>query len=258
MDTFHRAAAHALLIPLLKTGRGNVPLLGEHITATHTELALRVHGAAQPPCAATLMIRKGFPLHYAFISLVLTPKVMLGRRWGDKSHCAILKLGEYGKEQQKEGKVVYILRVCAGALSPQPVHKRLHLKTSSLPFSHSSMRNVGFATHEMESLRPDKIEGKSKLPACASRVLLNKFGLPVEDIPERGEDGALPGRGTHTDDQTQATQLFETPNGPLPCPQLTYTQKRNLPSPSPYLCVKPHANMEAAGHRTRLFTANAG
>lgn len=218
--------------------------MGEHITATHTEPALRVHGAAQPPCAATLMIRKGFPLHYAFISLLLTPKVMLGRRWGEKSHCAILKLSEYGKEQQKEGKVVYILRVCAGALRPQPVHKRLHLKTSSLQFSHSSMRNMGFATHEMESLRPDKIEGKSKLAACASCVLLNKFGLPVEGIPEEARMGLCLREGCTPMIKTQATQLFETLNCPLSYSQLTYTQKRNLPSPSPYLCIKPHTNTE--------------
>lgn len=57
-----------------------------------------------PPFVVTLIIRKGFPLRYAFIKFALTPKVMLGIRWGEKSHCAVPKLREHRKEQQKKRK----------------------------------------------------------------------------------------------------------------------------------------------------------
>jgi len=141
------------------------------------------------PLSVTLTLRKGFLLHYAFIRLVLAPKVMVWRRCGKTKPTALfLNPVTTEKEQQKKEKLFRILRVCSGTLRTQPVHKWLDLKTSSLRFSHSSMRNMWFAKHEMESLSPDKINRRQSktVAACAPCcLLLNKLGIPAEGIPDR-------------------------------------------------------------------------
>lgn len=147
---------------LLKRGRGNAPLLwwtGEPIIAVQAEL---VWGCTELPLfSVTLTLRKGFPLRSARVRLVFSPKVIIWRRWGEKPEPC-----ESGKKQQKKEKTYHILRVHSGALRTQPVRKWLHLKTSSMQFSHSSTRNMRFAKRKMESLSPDKIESKAKLWLC--------------------------------------------------------------------------------------------
>ena len=188
VDTVHGACGRLSFDFLFKTGRGSAPL------SWWTNLSPAnswFFGWMEPPLplSVTLTLRKGFLLHYAFIRLVLDPKVMVWRRCGETKPTALfLNPVTTEKEQQKKEKLFRILRVCSGTLRTQPVHKWLHLKTSSLRFSHSSMRNMWFAKHEMESLSPDKINRRQSktVVACAPCcLLLNKLGIPAEGIPDR-------------------------------------------------------------------------